>query len=103
MGCRIAAAESDDGGLDGGGLGGSQWKGSGVEAGGWRVGWGPNLSQNVRVGFFPGRCLPGAREVRAGKAASPLPTLLKWLPSERKPQSRIGGLRFRVLSSFLLR
>ena len=71
MGCRIAAAESDDGGLDGGGLDGSQWKGSGVEAGGWRVGWGPNLSQNVRVGFFPGRCLPGAREVRAGKAASP--------------------------------
>ena len=44
----------------------------GVGSGGWwlesRLG---AEFENVRVGFFPGRCLPGAREVRAGKAASP--------------------------------
>ena len=31
-------------------------------------------------------CLPGA------KPLPPLPTLLKWLPSERKPQSGMEGL-----------
>ena len=90
MGCRIAAAESDDGGLDGGGLGGSQWKGSGVEAGGWRVGWGPNLKM-LGLGFFRAdACLGPGRYVQA-KPLPPLPTVLKWLPSERKPTVRNGG------------